>query len=84
LLTTFVLPVIPSQTPSCISLDPLERFFHVGTSAGEVYHVRMIRRRKEMGGREEGVVEAVGGGGLGSESVKIGEDTKGKGRISLE
>jgi len=44
----------------------------------------MIRRRKEMGGREEGVVEAVGGGGLGSESVKVGEDTKGKGRISLD
>jgi hypothetical protein len=37
-----------------------------------------------MGGREEGVVEAVGGGGLGSESVKVGEDPKGKGRISLE
>lgn len=79
LLTTYNLPPIPSQTPTSIAVDPLERFFHVGTTAGEIYHVRMIKRNREMGGaREE--VEAVGGGGLGSEGVKIAE---GKGRISL-
>jgi hypothetical protein len=34
-------------------VDPLERWFHVGTDAGEIHQVRLFRRRKEMGKRTE-------------------------------
>lgn len=51
LLTSFVLPA--GQIPLCIAVDPLERWFHVGTDAGEVHHVRLFRRRKELGKRTE-------------------------------
>ncbi|KAJ9099166.1 hypothetical protein QFC21_004046 [Naganishia friedmannii] len=51
LLTSFTLPA--GQIPLCIAVDPLERWFHVGTDAGEVHHVRLFRRRKELGKRTE-------------------------------
>lgn len=102
LLTSFTLPA--TQVPTCVVVDPLERALHVGTSSGEIHHVRLFRRRREMGraaaaeGLEEteqavtaagrvlgaGVV-AVGGAGLGAESVKVGgDDDDASGAIRLE
>ncbi|KAJ9124790.1 hypothetical protein QFC24_003159 [Naganishia onofrii] len=51
LLTTFTLPA--GQIPLALAVDPLERWFHVGTDAGEVHHVRLFRRRKDIGRRTE-------------------------------
>ena len=61
MLTTFKLP--PSQFPTAITIDPLERSFHVGTQTGEIHHVKLYRRRREIGRREED--EAVYGGAAG-------------------
>jgi hypothetical protein len=95
LLTTFKLP--PSQFPTALTIDPLERSFHVGTQTGDIHHVRLYRRRREIGRREEdeavygnqAVADAsvaVGGGGVGGEEILVvdGEAReKGKGSISL-
>jgi pre-rRNA-processing protein IPI3 len=67
LLATFSLP--PSVTPSSLVVDPSERFFYVGTTQGDIYHVPLFKRREEMGGRL-GEVEAVGGEGQGGAPIK--------------
>lgn len=97
LLTSFTLPV--SQIPTCLAVDPLERYFYVGSSTGAVHKVQLYRRRREMGmagrseeGEEESAADhslgeqvvAVGGAGLGGESVKIGENEEVHGKINLE
>lgn len=106
LLTSFTLP--PAQIPTCVVVDPLERALHVGTSTGAIHHVRLFRRRREMGrgsaaAAEEGLEErlevastttaaertlgagvvAIGGAGLGGESIKVGEDSV-SGAIQIE
>ncbi|KAJ9116354.1 hypothetical protein QFC22_004795 [Naganishia vaughanmartiniae] len=72
LLTTFTLPA--GQIPLSLAVDPLERWFHVGTDAGEVHHVRMFRRRKDVGKRtEEGDDDALLVQGQGYEDKEFGE-----------
>ena len=51
LLSSFSLP--QGQIPTAIAVDPLERWFHVGTDAGEIHHVRLFRRKRELGKRTE-------------------------------
>ncbi|ORY26263.1 WD40-repeat-containing domain protein [Naematelia encephala] len=63
LLTTFTLPT--SLVPSTLSVDPLERFFYVGTTSGEVFHVPLFKRRNQVGD-----LAAIGGGGDGSPPIK--------------
>lgn len=67
LLATFSLP--PSVAPTSLAVDPSERFFYVGTTQGDIYHVPLFKRREEMGGRL-GDVEAVGGEGQGGAPIK--------------
>jgi hypothetical protein len=73
-LTTFKLP--PAQFPTVITIDPLERSFHVGTQTGEIHHVKLYRRRREIGRREED--EAVYGGAagqaMGGAAASVGGD----------
>lgn len=66
LLATFSFP--PSVVPNAIAVEPSERFFYVASTAGDVYHIPLFRRRAEIGGRGE--LEAVGGGGQGAPPVK--------------
>jgi hypothetical protein len=93
-LTSFKLP--PSQFPTALTIDPLERSFHVGTQTGDIHHVRLYRRRREIGRRDDeeavygtaigDVAVAIGGGGVGSEEILIADGEgreKGKGAISL-
>ncbi|WVR09162.1 hypothetical protein IAU60_006224 [Kwoniella sp. DSM 27419] len=72
LLTTFTLP--PSSTPTCLAVDPSERFFYVSTTQGDVYHVPLFRRRGGVGSMAlqgaEQEYEAVGGGGDGAAPIK--------------
>ncbi|WWD21046.1 hypothetical protein CI109_105527 [Kwoniella shandongensis] len=73
LLCTFTLPT--SSSPSTLAIDPSERFFYVGTTQGNVYHVPLFKRRGVVGGNahaleSEGGYEAVGGGGSGSAPIK--------------
>jgi pre-rRNA-processing protein IPI3 len=72
LLTTFSLPS-PISTPTVLAIDPAERFFYVGTSTGDVHLVPLFRHRDALGASataSAGFVDAVGGGGQGSASVK--------------
>ena len=69
MLTTFVLP--GSAKPDLIAVDPSERFFYVSSTEGEVYLAPLFKRRAEMGGR--GDIEAIGGGGQGAPSQKVGD-----------
>lgn len=73
LLSSFVLP--QGQIPTSIAVDPLERWFHVGTDAGEVHHVRLFRRRKELGRRTEETDDVVrqGAGVDAVERREVGE-----------
>ncbi|OCF44890.1 pre-rRNA-processing protein IPI3 [Kwoniella heveanensis CBS 569] len=76
LLTTFSLP--PSSTPTCLAIDPSERFFYVSTTQGDVYHIPLFRRKGGIGsGALESAgmdvdsgYEAVGGGGNGVAPIK--------------
>ena len=78
-MTTFNLPT--SQFATALSLDPLERYFHIGTQTGEIHQVRLYRRRREVGRRQDAettlgqVVEdgliAVGGGGVAAQDVPV-------------
>lgn len=47
LLCTFVLP--PTCTPTTLAVDPSERFFYVGTTQGDVYHIPLFRKRTVLG-----------------------------------
>ncbi|WVW79206.1 hypothetical protein I302_101172 [Kwoniella bestiolae CBS 10118] len=62
LLATFILP--PSSSPTCLSIDPSERFFYVSTTQGEIYHIPLFRRKDTS-------YEAVGGGGHSSIPTKV-------------
>lgn len=64
LLATFTLP--PGSIPSALAVDPSERFLYVGSTAGNVYHIPLFKRKAQMG-----QVEAVGGDGPGSAPVKV-------------
>ena len=55
-----------------MAIDPTERHLYVAgssTDKGEVWHVPLFKRR---GGLSDGDWEAVGGGGIGEPSVKVG------------
>ncbi|WWC97842.1 hypothetical protein V866_004729 [Kwoniella sp. B9012] len=67
LLATFTLP--PSSSPTCLAIDPTERFFYVSTSQGEVYHIPLFRRKDTLNTAAEH--EAVGGGGNSSIPLKV-------------
>ncbi|OXG80821.1 pre-rRNA-processing protein IPI3 [Cryptococcus neoformans var. grubii Br795] len=47
LLCTFVLP--PTCTPTTLAVDPSERFFYVGATQGDVYHIPLFRKRTVLG-----------------------------------
>lgn len=47
LLCTFILP--PTCTPTTLAVDPSERFFYVGTTQGDVYHIPLFRKRTVLG-----------------------------------
>lgn len=70
LLTTFSLP--QSVVPTTLAVDPTERFFYIGTSTGDIYHVPLFRHRAMLGASSGvgGSIEAIGGGGQGSASIK--------------
>ncbi len=67
LLYTFSFP--PSVIPTTISVDPTERYFYVGTTLGNVYHIPLFKRRAALGALA-GDAEAVGGGGFGAPPIK--------------
>ncbi|WRT68936.1 uncharacterized protein IL334_005918 [Kwoniella shivajii] len=70
LLATFILP--PSSSPSCLSIDPSERFIYVSTTQGEVYHIPLFRRKGVIGSSvNEEKYEALGGGGDSSLPLKV-------------
>ncbi|WWC91336.1 uncharacterized protein L201_006279 [Kwoniella dendrophila CBS 6074] len=76
LLATFTLP--SSCAPTCLSIDPSERFFYVSTTQGDVYHIPLFRRKGLNGitsleDRSSSPLgfEAVGGGGNSSIPIKI-------------
>jgi pre-rRNA-processing protein IPI3 len=55
-----------------LAIDPTERFFYIGTSTGDIYLVPLFRHRAVLGSNSggSGGLEAVGGGGQGSASIK--------------
>ncbi|KAJ9100980.1 hypothetical protein QFC19_005376 [Naganishia cerealis] len=90
LLTSFALP--QGQIPTSIAVDPLERWFHVGTDAGEIHHVRLFRRRKELGKRTEetddvlldrGYSEASGRSEFAEMMVAVGGEGEGSADVRI-
>jgi pre-rRNA-processing protein IPI3 len=59
LLATFSFP--PSVTPTTIAVEPVERFFYVGSAQGSIYHIPLYKRRGEIGDMDASI-EAIGGG----------------------
>ncbi|KAK1922465.1 putative ribosomal large subunit assembly and maintenance-related protein [Papiliotrema laurentii] len=68
LLSTFTFP--PGVVPCVLALEPSERYFYVGTTGGDVYHVPLFKRRGELGGANSDI-EAIGGGGQGAPPTKV-------------
>lgn len=64
LLATFTLPT--SVTPSCLAVDPAERFVYVGSKQGHVYLIPLYSQSSQTG-----QIEAVSGHGPSAPPVAI-------------
>ncbi|GHJ90405.1 hypothetical protein NliqN6_6807 [Naganishia liquefaciens] len=71
LLSSFSLP--QGQIPTSIAVDPLERSFHVGTDAGEIHHVRLFRRKQELGKRTEETDDVLQSGNVAADLRELGD-----------